>query len=101
MGADKGIALSVVARVASYVECCASVCNVCLWNTRSTLLHAEPANLNNSSCIDQSGMMCVTDLTVAAEEDESVLDHAGVSNSHNMINRHISPRKCDHQVLKF
>lgn len=106
-GADKGTALSVVVCVASNIKCCVSVCNVSLWNTSSALLLADPVNLNNSSCIDQTGIerphrcKCATGLSVAAEKEEWVLDHAGVSNSHNIINRHRLPQKCDHKVLKL
>lgn len=93
VGADKGTALTVVVCVASHVKCCVSACNVSLWNTSSILLLADPVNLN-SSCIDQAGMerpprsKCAAGLAVAAEKEEWVLEHAGVSNSHNIINRH-------------
>lgn len=106
MGADKGTALTVVACVARHFKCCVSACNVSLWNISSTLLLTEPANLN-SSCTDQAGVerpprsKHATGLTVAAKKEEWVLEHVGVSNSHNIINRHRLSRKCDHQVLKL
>lgn len=62
--------------MASNIKCCVSVCNVSLWNTSSTLLLADPVNLNNSSCIDQAGIerphrcKCATGLPVAAEKEE-------------------------------
>lgn len=100
VGADEGTALSEVACVGSHVKGCVNACNVSLWNTSSTLLLAEPANLNNSSCIGQAGMerparsKCATGPAVSAEKEEWGLEHAGGSNSRNIINRHRLPRKC-------